>query len=529
MPNPNKKVTGKVSSILDDVATAYYNQHPPEVYLAKDDKDSLHSSLMNFIPDDEHHDFGENYVWTGKLYEWNMNSDSLFVQQIVKNKLIRKFIIKSSTSGINSLGKSSIKTESFWSWLGDLVGSIGDFFNNLGYFLGLPFAKNVTWYSSNCGGSGLGCQNTWLEDAVGWFGDLFDGSGGGGSYGSGNGDGSIYNNYIPSNPGNGGWNDYPVHGGPNAGNNFNDYTYEKTVFNNSLNALITNLEDQLYIDFNFSYEQKVQLSEAIFDSHQAEILAHINELQNYTATGNDDNPFITYIRELLRRAMGIDQPKNATEAAETANEVNSWGIVGQFIQQLHGFWSTVFGFVPGYAAMDDFMLQKYGSGSINLSLDLFGGGLVGFVGHGIQEARAAIKVAEMADHYPAVYAILRKINISEIQIVKGTLPDKIIIIGENMRDRVLPFKAEFDKIFTPAMERFEMSQPAIDQLARLKNQLGRNLTLSELKTTQGFIENQNWIIEKINEGYNIIDIGSANPNQIKSAFYAMEKGFVFPH
>lgn len=43
-----------------------------------------------------------------------------------------------------------------------------------------------------------------------------------------------------------------------------------------------------------------------------------------------------------------------------------------------------------------------------------------------------------------------------------------------------------------------------------------------------FKENADWIKNKITQGYSIIDIGSKNPNQIKSVFYGMEKGFVYP-
>ena len=77
--NPSNTDTHKI------IPGAYFDKHPPEVFLVKDSRDSIHSSLLNFIPKDKNKDFGENNIWTGELFEWNMNSDSVFVQEIDKN------------------------------------------------------------------------------------------------------------------------------------------------------------------------------------------------------------------------------------------------------------------------------------------------------------------------------------------------------------------------------------------------------------------------------------------------------------
>ena len=155
----------------------------------------------------------------------------MIVQEIDKNILVTKYIIKSiksSSQGLNAT--SSVRVDSFWSALGDFFGAIGDFFSNIAYFLGLPFATN-TWYSEGCHTAGhTGCHNTydWFGDAMGWIGGLFDGGGGGGgSYGGGGdtggggyiGGGSggsgfdFYGTYIP---GYGGiypiFQDEPIHG-----------------------------------------------------------------------------------------------------------------------------------------------------------------------------------------------------------------------------------------------------------------------------------------------------------------------------
>ena len=79
---------------ISNLPSAYFNQHPPEIFLVKDDKDSINAALLNFIPDNQSIGFGEGGKWTGKLYEWNLNSDSLFVQEIKESELLIKYIIK---------------------------------------------------------------------------------------------------------------------------------------------------------------------------------------------------------------------------------------------------------------------------------------------------------------------------------------------------------------------------------------------------------------------------------------------------
>jgi hypothetical protein len=235
----NQKTTESTNINLNSnknlVSGAYFDKHPPEIFLVKDSKDSIHSSMLNFIPKDINKEFGENNIWTGKLFEWNINSDSIFVQEIDKNVLVAKYIIKSVKTNAEELKSSSLKTDSFWSAIGDFFGAIGEFFSNIAYFMGLPFATN-TWYSEGCHNVGhTGCHNTydWFGDAVGWIGGLFDGggggsySGGGGSYdggsyagggnytggGSGGSGYDFYGNYIP---GYGGvypiFQDDPIHG-----------------------------------------------------------------------------------------------------------------------------------------------------------------------------------------------------------------------------------------------------------------------------------------------------------------------------
>ena len=41
--------------------------------------------LLNFVPDDATKENGENKIWTGKLVEWNMQSDSGHYQMLTKS------------------------------------------------------------------------------------------------------------------------------------------------------------------------------------------------------------------------------------------------------------------------------------------------------------------------------------------------------------------------------------------------------------------------------------------------------------
>lgn len=175
----------------------YFYKHPPEVFLVKDDRDAIHSSLLNFIPDIETATYGTDNKWTGKLYEWNMNSDSLFVQEIKDNKALLRYIIGASNAPINNNAKNNVKTNISLSGIGNFFGAIGAFFNNVGYFLGILGGTNSLWYSRGCDYTGYGCTRTWAwaADAIGWIGENFFSSGSAGADG-GSGFG-FYNNYLP--------------------------------------------------------------------------------------------------------------------------------------------------------------------------------------------------------------------------------------------------------------------------------------------------------------------------------------------
>ena len=106
-----------------------------------------------------------------------MNSDSLFVHEYKQNKVTNKFILKGDTTP-NLNANNQIKTDSFWSWLGDVVDAIGDALNAIGYLLHIPgtdvdSSRRHPW------------GNTRDWPSFNWFGDIFGGGGGGSSSGGG--------------------------------------------------------------------------------------------------------------------------------------------------------------------------------------------------------------------------------------------------------------------------------------------------------------------------------------------------------
>lgn len=162
-----------------------FKSNPPKVYFVKDVKDSLHTYLLNFIPDDPTKEFGKNNIWTGKLYEWNRNSDSLFVHEYKQNIIADRYILKSNVaSNINS----QIKNDSLWSWLVDVV---TDVLNAIGYLLHIPGTDTGPSNRHQFG-------NTRGWPSFDWVGDIFNGGGGGGGSSGGGQNGNINGGHNPN-------------------------------------------------------------------------------------------------------------------------------------------------------------------------------------------------------------------------------------------------------------------------------------------------------------------------------------------
>jgi hypothetical protein len=164
-------------------STNYYSQHPPEVFIIQAENTArLSTYLLNFVPTDPNKEFGQDGVWTGKLYEWNLTGDTIFVQDISKSKLKEKYAVKAggadakNTKGalmsLNDKKRSNFMSD-FFDWLGGLFSDIWQGINYVGYYLGIPGAWTADPNNSN----------SILIRTWGW--ETGGGGGGGGSYSAG--------------------------------------------------------------------------------------------------------------------------------------------------------------------------------------------------------------------------------------------------------------------------------------------------------------------------------------------------------
>lgn len=160
---------------------------PPQLFFIEADnrKDTLLACLVNFVPDNTNKENGKDGLWTGKLYEWNLKADTLYVQILEKNKRIDRYYL------VRDGQNSGYATNSFWTWLGELIGSVGsaiwDALNWIGFHLGIPgsyvydehkvrrvLAADPYTDGGGGGGGGGGANNNyidyaiWLEPFSGW-------------------------------------------------------------------------------------------------------------------------------------------------------------------------------------------------------------------------------------------------------------------------------------------------------------------------------------------------------------------------
>lgn len=225
--NEDKTANKKIMSSSSGTAgknSNYYPTHPPEVFfLQRENSNNISAFLLNFVPTDPNKEFGKDGVWTGNLYEWNMQGDTLVVQELLQSKLkarygqkmhseeedalmIYKGSLGNKLSSIND-NKTSGKWADFWRQVGE---SLSEFIGWVGHLFGLSFYIDGRWKLD---------VFDWV--AIGsFFSDVFDSESGGGNTRSGT---PIYMTYAPGYvpPGDGSstiddpdWNPYPGSGGP---------------------------------------------------------------------------------------------------------------------------------------------------------------------------------------------------------------------------------------------------------------------------------------------------------------------------
>jgi hypothetical protein len=113
----------------------YFTAHPPELFFVQENHDApLKTYLLNFVPKNESEDFGQEGIWTGKLYEWNLNGDTVAVQEIEKNILKVGYLLKYGNNPGNNVmtnlkanklqsttGLKDKVVSGFWDWFTDLL------------------------------------------------------------------------------------------------------------------------------------------------------------------------------------------------------------------------------------------------------------------------------------------------------------------------------------------------------------------------------------------------------------------------
>lgn len=222
------KYSGRAAKDIEGTNTNYYNSHPPEVFFIEGARSGIKSFLLNFVPNNSKKEFGNDGVWTGKLYEWDLLSDTIFVQEIAQSKLQKKYGLQLpndyADKSLNSVMKSQRlqslnglkdKQVDLLSWLADLV---ADLVGWVGSLFGIS-----TYYHDGDAYNGFG--GGWRLNPISWewlFGDGGTGveDGGGGNYSYYYAGAVIYNDYVPGyNSGSGGSNYEPYPYGDSQGAN----------------------------------------------------------------------------------------------------------------------------------------------------------------------------------------------------------------------------------------------------------------------------------------------------------------------
>lgn len=203
--------------------------------------------------------------------------------------------------------------------------------------------------------------------------------------------------------------------------------------------------------------------------------------------------------------------------------VDSLGAVGQKVVQMAEANMIIYGFVPGYAALHNILTGDYGSGTINIAVDVFGGALLRTP---FQIGKHLIKVSEISVKVPAIATALRNAGVLEFKIIQRNSGTKYAIIGQTM-DRITNSHTILDDMFNTKVVTFVESAAAKQDWADKTQNYTKILTSDEIKQTIMWQENVAWINKMKAEGYNFIDIGRDYLKSHRGIFYDMERSFVY--
>lgn len=233
----------------------YFNELPPEVFFIQDKKGgNLHHYLLNFIPEG----VATNTKYKrGKLYEWNLTSDTILVQNIANNMINESYGLKLKQSEFDDKTSTNLKPDKlqslgglkdrqisdFWKWLanlpGDILGWIGSLFGLSIYSENFSGGSggwriSIPWRSVSDGGSSGGVSMSTGYLASGW--PIYNAYIPGIYYGGQLGGTIIDENEMPGNPNDpnatsigGGFEPYPSTHGPNV--NLNTLTADYVITN----------------------------------------------------------------------------------------------------------------------------------------------------------------------------------------------------------------------------------------------------------------------------------------------------------
>ncbi|GAB2699367.1 hypothetical protein GCM10027037_24910 [Mucilaginibacter koreensis] len=156
-----------VQTLTNDTLHYFNPEHPPMLFFFADKKatnaDSIKALLMNFYPDDPSKENGKDKIWTGKLVEWNMEGDKVYIQQLNKSYPEQKGVISLSQISSSTNSKSQVQvlsTVKQFNILSDIWNALKKVVEFIGYQFGFPGHYN--YYHD-------GTDLTWCDFLWGMF------------------------------------------------------------------------------------------------------------------------------------------------------------------------------------------------------------------------------------------------------------------------------------------------------------------------------------------------------------------------
>jgi hypothetical protein len=296
-------------------------------------------------------------------------------------------------------------------------------------------------------------------------------------------------------------------------------------------SIINEFEDEYVTSFNLSDIDISNIVVGIYDTNPDLFTGNLSDFQNYIPNSNvDDPPTITGFKQFMRWILGLDAPSDPVSGQALSSFWQYENGLNANLKAAHDSQMAVFGFIPGMSSIDNMMQGNYGTAAFNLSFDVFGEQIFKYVAGSIliPSAKYVIRVSELAPKYVNLSAFLKGARITEIFITKGTASGKVLIIGENMAERVTPANILFNKMLNLGADEFVPSAAAnADWANRVALNGGQYLSDNQLKQTLTYQENLIWIRDRVAAGYSIIDVGIDVNKPARSVFYTLERSLVY--